>query len=1112
MRRALAIALLVLTLIAPAATAAALAEHTANYELAKLGIKAPYTDFIVGAEKVLKFSIDGLKVTKGVKGYVIIKFEGYTTFMSVPGYPMLPYKVYTIKVPGRAYGIRVAVRVLDYDTLKLAAKVQPASRPLPYLPKFEKSFKGEDFVEGPVYRAAAYFPGKLVDVLYGYGRDYTLIVVRLYPVQYNPATSEVVYVKNAEIGVYYEVATYQGSTANETIEYYIITTEELKPYAEQLARFYNETVGINATVVTVEWIWEHYEPINITGTILENLTGFYNPIDPNGTIYKILEKNYNYTLALKIIAYLNDTAAHPGMKYVLLFGDAKSVPPSFYYQSEIQYMYLDEWNSWVPTDYFYASPDLDLVPNYYVGRIPVTDNVTAAQIVNKIVSWYFSTKYLHPNTITLVGGYPFRRLYMIGEGAVTEIKNAIMGIAPVFNVELLTRTDETYTPDNVKNAIAQGYYRLWIFVLAHGSGTAWWDVKAFGLGLEWEKILDKSDLLNMSGAGVPVISSVACMNGFWDDAVIPVNSTTAPFVEGTPPSFGEAVLYSPGAGIAYIGSARVAWEIFGIEYVGGVQRTYVWGSTALHQLMLTVLAQAAAQGMNVTGLGDTYWGAVQLYYAYYYTQLSQIHPIFGEIAFLTIMEHVLLGDPALQLTLPTEPTVVDYITQIAPVDNETWVPAEFYYAYGDIPAFITSPAKFYIGAVTDTAKITLVKITSMFFTSRAYVFGHSIVATMYNARVNGTVDIPLDAEINGLLIMRVSTACSEYRVWFVVPIVVYEEAIRNGGLLTISLNGLYALRLYGFSDIEVYAGDQLLYSTSMVLRTNAYDLWKQYYPWWMYYSPLYGPWMATADHTFFVVVTNVPGGALPLTVVVKTGDGTVTAFTTTLKVYDYTPLEVEITAPTVYEPGETLTAAIYVKYQGAPVDADVKAVLVYPNGTAEELAVEKVGTGLYTVSKELKDAGAYLLKVEAVYKTETGVYTGAAAHVAIVVDRSGKVIGAVIKELKNVGDKIVAVVETKHGEVMASLDELKGKIVAVNDTVVEIKTVLGTVKGKVVSIEGKVATIATDLGTVKTTVDNIQKICEKTSDKLETVYYTAFGILALVVLTLIAVFAVGRKK
>ena len=170
----------------------------------------------------------------------------------------------------------------------------------------------------------------------------------------------------------------------------ILTTSSLKNMALTLGEFYNETIGITTHVLTTEQIFQEYRD-----KLAENITeysGFYSPLQED-EVYETLKKNYNWTLALAIIAYLRNQS---DIGHLLIIGGANEIPPSFYYQSEM----LRSWESWIPTDYFYSSPDYDLYPNIYVGRIPFNSASLVQAVIDKIIRWYNATS-IRPNWLLL---------------------------------------------------------------------------------------------------------------------------------------------------------------------------------------------------------------------------------------------------------------------------------------------------------------------------------------------------------------------------------------------------------------------------------------------------------------------------------------------------------------------------------------------------------------------------------------------------------------------------------------------------------------------------------------------------------------------------------------
>ena len=91
--------------------------------------------------------------------------------------------------------------------------------------------------------------------------------------------------------------------------------------------------------------------------------------------------NYNYTLAKQIVSYLQTL---PSLTYVTILGDGLLVPPSYYfYYKSGRGIYSD----WVPTDFFYTSPDYDFTPDLMVGRLPVNDADEAQHVIDKIDAW-----------------------------------------------------------------------------------------------------------------------------------------------------------------------------------------------------------------------------------------------------------------------------------------------------------------------------------------------------------------------------------------------------------------------------------------------------------------------------------------------------------------------------------------------------------------------------------------------------------------------------------------------------------------------------------------------------------------------------------------------------
>jgi hypothetical protein len=183
----------------------------------------------------------------------------------------------------------------------------------------------------------------------------------------------------------------------------IITPPELYEQAKSLENFHDgketPTEVVNAT-----WIYSHYANASdppYEGYKNHSLTGWDNIA------------RYNYSLAKRIVNYLDNGTAHPNLKYVTIFGNAKMVPPSYYIY--INHFPIGTYDNWIPTDFFFASPEYDLVPNYMVGRLPVDNTEEAEHVVQKIKNWDENVSWDWFNNVYLVGGRPLNTTYYYGE-------------------------------------------------------------------------------------------------------------------------------------------------------------------------------------------------------------------------------------------------------------------------------------------------------------------------------------------------------------------------------------------------------------------------------------------------------------------------------------------------------------------------------------------------------------------------------------------------------------------------------------------------------------------------------------------------------------------------
>ena len=166
------------------------------------------------------------------------------------------------------------------------------------------------------------------------------------------------------------------------------------------------------------------------------------------------------------------------------------------------------------------------------------DDVEEAEhVVQKIKNWDGNISWDWFNNVYLVGGRPSYSHYYYGELiAIDSInRNSFNGM----NITKLFKTDGNYTKANVTTALSRNTGILYIL----SGGTGW------RISTENDNSrVSINDLLSLPpNSKTPVVVSIACKNGAFDTNVL--NG-------GFPTSFGEAVLLSDAAGIAYIGGTR----------------------------------------------------------------------------------------------------------------------------------------------------------------------------------------------------------------------------------------------------------------------------------------------------------------------------------------------------------------------------------------------------------------------------------------------------------------------------------------------------------------------------------------------------------------------------
>ncbi|WP_337954317.1 C25 family cysteine peptidase [Aciduliprofundum sp. MAR08-339] len=596
--------------------------------------------------KIVHIDLNALKYVRGPNGGKYLILHG-ARVLQIPGQPVVPVKILSFKLPKNVEHVNVNVKAtheVNYGTLKIS----PAPAPLLNSGKAFPSKYSPPKYNVKVYKSNSFYPYKVYSYTVSRSRDGVEVNVYLYPVRYNPVTNEIRVLTNAVVSVNYELGKLKSGSAPIDVPNIIITSPQLKAQAQRLANFHNST-GLTSWVVTTTWIAKNFQPapnppVNGYANSTTDPYAYFNnatlPLDKSAII------GYNYTLAKKIIAFLQNESYGSNVEYVTIFGNARMVPPSYYWTDQYMYLlaylgYSDMYDAWIPTDAFYAQPNYNSThfsyePRFYFGRIPVNP-LTADIVVNKII-YYATHKSGGIENVTLSGGQVFETPYFLGETGVLEPLN--YGWLDGVKVTEYFHTLRNFTYNNF---VKMMYNSDMIVEITHGSGYSFWHHN--------DEISAWDFSMNSTYGSLPIYISGSCLNGAWDEEMYP--SEFASGINGGT-SIAEKMLYAPDGIIAYYGGDR---EAYGSTLAWFDNGTLVAPNDFGDLITEDGTVAGYYIGTHIYGyvtLGMMYYYALSLYNQWLGPKLRMIDPwdtgLNDNPWQRSYFEYSLIGDPALKVS------------------------------------------------------------------------------------------------------------------------------------------------------------------------------------------------------------------------------------------------------------------------------------------------------------------------------------------------------------------------------------------------------------------------------------------------------------------------------
>ncbi len=413
------------------------------------------------------------------------------------------------------------------------------------------------------------------------------------------------------------------------IEYIIITANEFKSHAEELAEFHIQNSNLNAKVVTLQEVYNEFSNGHADITAIRNFMKYL---------------------------YKNASSEESKIKYLLLFGDGNYDPkkrisnetyfiPS--YQSENS---ISPTASYISDDYFGMLDDENGISSSSstvdigIGRFPARNTTDASGFVNKIKHYVNSKKVigydgLDGNDVkSTFGDWKNKVLFIADDGSSSDnyttahltqtesIVNSILEQDSTYNINkvYLDAYNKTSTaggsryPDvnrEIRESMDKGVF--FASYIGHGGEGGWAD----------ERILNISDINSWTNIdALPVFLTATCEFSRYDDPER---------VSG-----GEYVLLNPNGGsIAMITTTRLVY--------GGISNNIGFSINFFESILNKLNG-------NMTSLGD----AIRLAKA-----LSPLGTNYNNRKF------ALLGDPAVKISYPKYNVVTKTINNVEILNN-----------------------------------------------------------------------------------------------------------------------------------------------------------------------------------------------------------------------------------------------------------------------------------------------------------------------------------------------------------------------------------------------------------------------------------------------------------
>ncbi len=469
-----------------------------------------------------------------------IEQKGPASFVSVDSLPMLPidgapwipFKTVLVALPTE--NSQITVRVVEADTVE-NLKISPS--PI-QLPTDSSSATVRLSSPAPEYYAKnAFYQRNPYEEKRGRFIGVDVVGLTLYPIQYNAVDGKVIFNRKFEIEIPQSHVIVSRDRA-ELLRPFVLNSDEIQATSQK------ENGGFDSLIVTSNALSRYWQPM-INWKIHKGHRVALRTIEWIRTHYSGRDD------AEKLRNYLK-SAADSGLIYLLLGGDTDVLPYRKAYAMN-SYPQPQEGDT-IPADLYFSDLDgtwdangnsvfgevgdsVDLWPDIFVGRAPVSTPQDVQVFVNKVITYESNSDVAHLNRALFAASY----LDDATDGGI--LKDMITErISDSVSVSHLYERDGMLTPGSFVGFVNYGYN----LVNHNGHGNTW--LMQAGSGY-----LSPSDFSNLSNAPqyVGVLYSLGCWVAAFDYDCI-----------------AETFVKAENGGGFFVGNSRYGWYIPGFSGYG----------------------------------------------------------------------------------------------------------------------------------------------------------------------------------------------------------------------------------------------------------------------------------------------------------------------------------------------------------------------------------------------------------------------------------------------------------------------------------------------------------------------------------------------------------------